>query len=96
MSHSLRDVTAVTFCAGLLLALWGVVIAWRVSRRDTVLLVLMILRYALGFAVFVGRLRYRIVVLPLLFIFGGAALARLLLAVRRSAAPGALIDRERT
>ena len=61
----------------LLLAGLGLVVVWRARRREAVLLAGMILVFALGHALFVGRMRYRITVLPLVFVLAGAGLATL-------------------
>jgi len=53
------------------------VLAWRSRRRETALIAAIVLAYAAGYALFVGKLRYRITVLPLVFLFTGRALAAL-------------------
>ena len=62
---ALRDVVGGT-ASGMefLLAILGLVVLWRRRRRDAVLLAGMILVYALGHSLFVGKMRYRITVLP--------------------------------
>jgi len=71
-----RDVVStLTFGPELLLAVAGVVIGLR-SRRSTVLLLAGVtLCYGLGYALFVGKLRYRIPVLPAIFLLAGHAVA---------------------
>jgi hypothetical protein len=59
------------------LALAGLVVLWRRRRRETVLLAGMILTFALGHALFAGKIRYRITVLPLVFVFAGAGVTAL-------------------
>lgn len=72
----LRDaVSAVTYGAEMLLAILGMVVAWRERRSGALLLAAIVVAYALGFGLFAGRLRYRIPVLPLLFAFAGAGAA---------------------
>jgi len=90
-SRSLRDaVSAASFGIELLLALGGLVLLWRDRRREAVLLAAVVLAYALGHSLFVGKLRYRITVLPLLLLFAGAAASALYAAIRgRLAARGA-------
>ena len=76
--RSLRDVVAATASGiELLLAVLGLVVVWRSRRREAVLLAGMILVFALGHSLFVGRMRYRITVLPLVFVLAGAGLATL-------------------
>jgi 4-amino-4-deoxy-L-arabinose transferase-like glycosyltransferase len=69
--------SAVSFGAELLLAAVGLVAAWRFRWRETVWLVSMVLSFALGYALFFGKVRYRIPILPIVFAFAGlgAALA---------------------
>ncbi len=75
-SRGPRDlVSAVSFGLELALAAVGLVAALRARRSHTVLMVALILAYAVGFALFVVKLRYRIPVLPLLFLFTGAGAA---------------------
>ncbi len=82
-SRSLRDtVSAATFGIELLLALVGLILLWRHRRGDAVLLAAVVLAYALGHSVFVGKLRYRITILPLVFLCAGAAASALYSKVR--------------
>jgi 4-amino-4-deoxy-L-arabinose transferase-like glycosyltransferase len=75
--RSLRDhVSALTFAPELLLAIAGLVVARR-RPRETALLVGVILAYSLGYSLFVAKLRYRITILPELFVFCGVALSAL-------------------
>jgi hypothetical protein len=75
-SRDLRNlVSTATFSLELLLALGGIVVAARARGRQTLLFAGVILAYALGHALFVAKLRYRIPVLPLLFLFTGAGAA---------------------
>ncbi len=72
----LRDlVSAVTFGLELALALLGLVVCARVRPRQTLLIATIMVAYAIGFALFVVKLRYRIPVLPLLFIFSAVGAA---------------------
>jgi hypothetical protein len=64
-------VSAWSFAIELCLALVGIVAAVRTRWRQAALPVAIILAYALGYALFVAKLRYRIPVLPLLFLFTG-------------------------
>jgi 4-amino-4-deoxy-L-arabinose transferase-like glycosyltransferase len=76
--RSLRDVVAATASGiELLLAVLGLVVLWRSRRREAVLLAGMILVFALGHSLFVGRMRYRITVLPLVFVLAGVGFATL-------------------
>jgi Dolichyl-phosphate-mannose-protein mannosyltransferase len=82
--RSLRDrVSIVSFGLELALALAGLVILLRSGQQQAVLLASVVLAYGLGYALFVGRLRYRIPVLPLVFIFAGVAAAALCRLLRK-------------
>jgi 4-amino-4-deoxy-L-arabinose transferase-like glycosyltransferase len=81
-----NTMSAVSFAAELMLALVGVGLAWRMRRRETVLMVMLILAFAFGYTLFVAKLRYRIPVLPLLFVFAGIGAHALWTAVRKRAA----------
>jgi 4-amino-4-deoxy-L-arabinose transferase-like glycosyltransferase len=89
----LRDwVSAITFGSELVLALIGVAFAWRRRPAPTMLLLGVVLAYSFGFALFVGKLRYRIVVLPCVAIFAGVGTVGLASAagvLRMSRAPRA-------
>jgi hypothetical protein len=89
-SRSLRDAaSAVSFGIELLLALGGLALLWRDRRREAVLLAAVVLAYALAQSLFIGKLRYRITVLPLVFLFAGAAASALYSAIRNRFAPRA-------
>jgi 4-amino-4-deoxy-L-arabinose transferase-like glycosyltransferase len=78
-SPGLRDtVSALTFGTELALALVGIAIGWRSRRAGVVLLVAVAFVYGLGYAIFLAKLRYRIVVLPGVFLLAGAAASALL------------------
>ncbi len=82
----LRDrVSAATFGVELVLALIGLVVSARARPRQTFLLAALIVAYAAGFALFVAKLRYRIPMLPLLFIFTAAGAVAAHSVVRRVA-----------
>lgn len=66
-----NGISAATFGVELALALVGVVVGWRRERRATVLLLGVTLAYALGFALFVAKLRYRITVMPCVLLLAG-------------------------
>jgi hypothetical protein len=69
---SLRDtLSAISFACEGILALLGIALAWKTHRRETVLILMLILAFAVGYTMFIAKLRYRIPVLPLLFIFAG-------------------------
>ena len=75
-SRRLRDlVSAGSFSLELCLALLGIIVAARTRRHEAVFLVALILAFAAGYALFVAKLRYRIPILPLLFLFTGAGTA---------------------
>jgi hypothetical protein len=83
-SRDLRNlVSTASFSLELLLAFVGVIVAARARGRQTILFAGVILAYALGYALFVTKLRYRIPVLPLLFLFTGAGAAAAYSTVRR-------------
>jgi CHASE2 domain-containing sensor protein len=70
--RSLRDtMSAISFGCEVIFAAIGATLAWRTHRRETVLMLMLILAFALGYTLFVAKLRYRIPVLPLLFVFAG-------------------------
>jgi 4-amino-4-deoxy-L-arabinose transferase-like glycosyltransferase len=76
--RGLRDtISAVSFSAEVILAVIGVWIGWRTRRRETLWLVGLMLSFALGYALFYGKIRYRIPVLPILFAFAGVGGVRL-------------------
>jgi hypothetical protein len=78
-SPGLRDVvSAVSFGTELAFALAGIAVAWRSRRAAVVLIVAIALFYGLGYSLFVAKLRYRIVVLPGLFLLAGVAASALL------------------
>ena len=88
--RTLRDaVSAVSFAVELLLALAGMVLLWRGRRREAVLLASVVLVYAVGNSLFYGKLRYRITILPLVFLMAGAAASALHAAILRRRAAGA-------
>jgi 4-amino-4-deoxy-L-arabinose transferase-like glycosyltransferase len=90
LPRGLRDlVSAASFGIELVLALAGLALVWRSRRRAATLLLSVVLAYALGYALFVGKLRYRIPILPLVFLFAGAAAATLYAEIlrRRGASP---------
>ena len=85
-SRRLRDlVSAGTFSLELILALVGVVVVCRTRRSYTVLLLGVIVAYAIGYALFVAKLRYRIPILPLVFLFSGVGAAAAYQFIRRAA-----------
>jgi len=89
---TLRDyVSALSFGSELLLAIVGAGVAWRRQRVATVLFLSVTFTYALGFALFFAKLRYRIVVLPCILLFAGVGATALASAAaawrRREASP---------
>jgi len=83
-SPGLRDrVSALTFGAEMAFALVGVAMAWRHRRAAAALLVGVCIAYGLGYALIVGKLRYRIPVLPCVFLSAGVAVARMPWLARR-------------
>ena len=86
--RSLRDlVSAASFGLEVILALAGLVLLWRTHRREAVLLTSVVLAYAVGYALFVGKVRYRIPILPLLFLFAGTGAWALVARIRQPPAP---------
>lgn len=84
----LRDlVSAASFGIEMILAVAGLVLLWRTHRREAVLLASIVLAYAVGYALFVGKLRYRIPILPLVFVFAGVGTAALVARMRRLRTP---------
>jgi hypothetical protein len=82
--RGLRDqVSTVSFALELSLALVGLVAVGRGRWRQAVLPLTVILAYAVGYAVFMAKLRYRIPVLPLVFLFTGAGAAAIYSFARR-------------
>jgi hypothetical protein len=53
------------------LALFGLVFLWRTQRAAALLIGTVTITFALGYALFVAKLRYRIPVLPLVFVLAG-------------------------
>jgi hypothetical protein len=82
-----RDlVSAASFTLELVLALVGITVAVRAHRRPALLILGVIFAWAMGYALFVAKLRYRIPILPLLFLFTGAGAAAAQSLMRRAAA----------
>ena len=59
------------------LALVGLVLLWRKRPSAAVLLTGVTLAFAFGYALFVAKLRYRIPILPLIFVLAGIGAWRL-------------------
>lgn len=75
-SPGIRDqVSALSFGAEMAFALAGLALAWRRDRAATLLLVAVAVAYGLGYALFVAKLRYRIPVMPVVFLLAGVAVA---------------------
>ena len=94
-SRRLRDlVSAGSFGAELLLALGGLVLVGRTRWRRAMLPLAVILAFAVAHALFVATLRYRITVLPLVFLFAGVGAEGVLslLGVRWARRGGAAAD----
>ncbi len=95
--RGLRDVaSAVSFGAELACALAGIVVGWRRQRAAAVLLVAVAFVYGLGYAIFVAKLRYRLAVLPCVFVLAGLGASAALEGARgRGRAAVAVNDRRR-
>ncbi len=76
-----NTVSAVSFGSELLLALIGVGFALRIRRAETLLLLATILSFAFGYALLVSKMRYRIPILPLVFLFSGVGATEVFAAV---------------
>jgi 4-amino-4-deoxy-L-arabinose transferase-like glycosyltransferase len=84
-SRRLRDwVSAGSFSLELFLALVGIILAVRTHWRRSVLPIAIIVAYAAGYALFAAKLRYRIPVLPLVFLFTGAGAVAVYSLLRRA------------
>ena len=70
--------SAVSFGAELVLALVGLALVGRTRWRRALLPLAVILAFALAHALFVATLRYRITVLPLVFLFAGVGVEKAL------------------
>ena len=68
-------VSAVSFGVETALAVVGVVIGWRTRRPEILFLGLVVLSYSLGYSIFEGRTRYRIPIMPEIFVLSGLGLA---------------------
>jgi hypothetical protein len=53
------------------LALLGLVLLWRTRRAAALLVIAVSIAFGLGYALFVAKLRYRIPILPLIFVLSG-------------------------
>lgn len=74
----LRDVvSAVTYGFEITLALAGLALAGRGRRAAVLLIVGVALAYGFGYALFIAKLRYRIVVMPGVFLLAGLGVVRL-------------------
>jgi 4-amino-4-deoxy-L-arabinose transferase-like glycosyltransferase len=97
-SPSLRDrVSAVSFGFELLFALLGVLVAARRGIRGSAVLVAVVIAYALGFSLFFAKMRYRITVLPEVFMFTGVGIAmawELVATLRIGAARSTVVGKE--
>ncbi len=83
LARGARDLaSAASFGIEVALAVGGLWFLWRTRRPEAVLLVAVILVYALGHAATVGKLRYRITVLPLVFVLAGNGVAAIVTAWR--------------
>lgn len=71
-------VSTISFGVEMTLALVGIAVGWRSRRSEIVLLGLVVLSYALGYAIFEGRIRYRIPIMPEVFMVSGLGLTFLL------------------
>jgi 4-amino-4-deoxy-L-arabinose transferase-like glycosyltransferase len=84
----LRDrVSAVASVAEMGLAVVGLAVLWRRRRAEAVLLVAVMLAFGLGYSLFIGKIRYRIPVVPVLLVLAGAGATRILRAPGDRAEP---------
>ncbi len=85
--RGLRDtVSTISFGSELVLAIIGIGFALQRRRAESLLLLGAILSFAFGYSLFVSKMRYRIPILPLLFIFSGVGLSGLLAMLRPATA----------
>ena len=83
-SHTTRNLlSAASFGLELVLALVGLVLAWRSNSWKAVLLLGITLSLTLGCSLFVGKLRYRIPILPEIFVLAGAGMVAISQALAR-------------
>jgi 4-amino-4-deoxy-L-arabinose transferase-like glycosyltransferase len=76
---ALRDrVSAVASVAEIGLALMGLGVLWRHRRAEGGLLVAVMLAFGLGYALFIGKMRYRIPIVPMVLVLAGAGATRIL------------------
>ena len=75
--------SALSFSFELVLALVGLALAFKYYGRETVLILAVILTFALGYSFFMGKIRYRIPILPEVFIFSGVGVTAVCTAVGR-------------
>jgi hypothetical protein len=76
---ALRDrVSAVASVAEIGLAVIGLGVLWRRRPAEACLLVAVMLAFGLGYAVFIGKMRYRIPIVPMLLVLAGAGASRIL------------------
>jgi hypothetical protein len=73
-----RDgVSAVASGAEFVLAAIGVTAAWKRRRAATLFLLAVLVVFAAGYAPFIGKMRYRIPVVPVVLVLAGAGLVSL-------------------
>jgi len=68
----------------LALAALGFGVGWKTRRREAAWLLAVILSFSLGYAIFYGKLRYRIPILPIVLAFAGLGAATLLVWLNRA------------
>jgi 4-amino-4-deoxy-L-arabinose transferase-like glycosyltransferase len=91
LQRSLRDTaSALSFGLELALAAVGLLVGWRTRRRETVWLVTTVLAFSLGYALFHGKLRYRIPILPIVLAFAGLGAQAVYSWAKRPALAGSL------
>jgi 4-amino-4-deoxy-L-arabinose transferase-like glycosyltransferase len=87
--RSLRDVaSAASFGTELALAAIGLLVGLKARRRETIWLLTTVLTFSLGYALFFGKLRYRIPVLPVVLSFAGLGAAAIAGRARWRPPPG--------
>ncbi len=82
-SNTRNFVSVLSFSFELVFVLIGLALAFKHHRRETVLILAVILVFAFGHSLILGKIRYRIPILPEFFIFAGVGVTAVCTAVGR-------------